>query len=64
MVSHWAFKPSEVVMRLLVGGLALVIGGLTVPTAFTQTVATRPPVIDVHVHSTNTSPQDAVARNP
>ena len=49
-------------MRLLVGGLALVIGGLTVPTAFTQTVATRPPVIDVHVHSTNTSPQDAVAR--
>jgi Amidohydrolase len=40
---------------------AVIITGLLGPTAAGQAPA-RPPVIDVHVHSTNTSPQQALER--
>jgi hypothetical protein len=49
-------------MRLIVGSVSLVICGMTALAAFSQSAATRPPVIDVHVHSTNTTPQDEAAR--
>ena len=41
--------------------LCVIIGGLLAATTSGQAQA-RPPVIDVHVHSTNTSPQQALER--
>jgi hypothetical protein len=42
--------------------LAFVLVGALVTIASSQSVSPRPPVIDMHVHSTNTSPQDQIAR--
>jgi hypothetical protein len=42
--------------------LAAVFLCASVPAVNGQTAPTRPPVIDVHVHSTNTSPQQATER--
>jgi uncharacterized protein len=42
--------------------LALVIAPMFASIAYSQTVPSPPPVIDVHVHSTNTSPAQALER--
>jgi hypothetical protein len=42
--------------------LGLLLVGSLLATASSQSVTPRPPVIDMHVHSTNTSPQDQIAR--
>jgi hypothetical protein len=47
---------------LLVAVAWLAIASVVAPRAATQSGQSRPPVIDVHVHSTNTTPQEALDR--